>query len=836
VTIDPSGTIAAALGPGAIPVPGFGPLVVPALSSLVKIQVKGEEQIAIEFPHPIIWYPFMDEADSEKQFYLIDSNEEKGTFCSLELRKFNPDTEEFDRAVAEKLKVEVADNPEQMLDAEFLRGHIQENGFYLRTKRVVIGKDKREGGSIRPSREEKNTPPAQNQGIVLPVWYKMHPTATISAQVFLGGEKEPAGVFESLEVNGETVTLYCPNLPPPPDTKGNILWQVTGPNRAKESGSGFKTQSQSTALTSVTSPEGKACAGAEITIVQNALTQGDPVRLDVKAPGAELDFVLSLSKVQILGDEQDEIVATVKISPKEAGGKIPTMTKVNPSFKVDWGKCGEVSQIENGATIPITANWSETDIEAAIVEVEKVEITRESGSTLSLTKSPSEQKQVKVIGAKPQLTLEASPKTADADGTSMVTITPKFTLFDEPYAKELTRKEVTFSKNYFEEPGASAPAGGSAVSPVVLQLRCLFHLRDDVMKNLESTGGTTELSIKVGLTDAKDASHYPDGIPPAAPAKIHLRPCRITLLADRATLPGSVHDPRPLFVASLRASVETASGKRVDGKIIRPGATPDSQGIVRSAYFQLWTLRFRYNPPLKTRPGQSAVTAIGVDDQGRVMFEDKNGQAVDFFEYDHLECCWDNDTYELDGQNCRLTIDFEAENEIQDSDDINIGEQVKSVCVSWDYSAFYLSNGQFTHAGGGYFGRTQALDWLKLRLGLTTAQVYERKDPTNDPPMRDLLPKSFPQHTILIGGGGHHGIVVYEGGRMTVRHFLMALPSVAGKPAAKWFNRDQIRKMEHEQKKPVGFADAYAYIDTLDEWLARNSRRLPYEKVEVWSP
>jgi len=573
----------------------------------------------------------------------------------------------------------------------------------------------------------------------------------------------------------------------------------------------------------------------------------------------ELQTALTVKPAAIRANEKDPATATFKISYAVAGTTINKITSVKPHFVVGtWGKLGETSQVAGGAEVKVTAFWAEKDTKGTVeVAAAELGLSGRTGDVLVTLPEPAKA-ELKITGANPRLTLETvvtGPSststgvdgkpivTADADGTSLLTITPKLTLFGEPYSKELTRKEATFSKNYFEEQ-AAAPAGpGAGTSPLPLQLRCLFHLKDDVMKQLASAGGITEVSIKVGLTDKDDAAHYPDGIPPETPAKVKLQPSRIKLLTDRDTLPGRVEDPRPLFVAALRASVKTASGKPVGGTIIRPGATADSQGIVRSAYFQGWTLRFRYNPPLKTRSGQSAVTPIGVDDQGRVIFEDKAGKAVDLFEYDHLECCWNNDNYELEGQNGKLTVEIEAESEVQDSTDIHIGEQVKSVCLSWDYSAFYLSNGQFTHAAGTPFNRQTAVAWLTARLVLTTHTVYEcnpnkpKGQPPDEPMLTQLSALRFPQHTILIGGGGHHGIVVWEGSRMTVRHFMMALPSVAGKPQARWFNRDQIRKMEKEQNKPtVDFADAYAYIDTLEEWLKRNSSKQDYSRVEALSP
>jgi len=337
VLVDPSKILAAALGPAAIPIPGVAPLVGQSLSRLLKAEVKGKVPIGIEFPHPIIWYPFVEAGDSEERFYLIDSNDPQGTFCPLELRKFNPDTAKFDRRVAERLSVKVSGNPDRILDADFMSEHIRDNGFSLRTKRVVIGTDKatgrdrREGGSVQPSRRAGVTPAAQNQGVDLPVWYKMYP-ATVSIEVradadekrkwLVEGKQESKWICGTTQLQGETVELQCPNLPK--DFKGSIHWTITGgPSRMSEEGSGFvaKGVEQQSPLTDLLR-DGKTCRGAVIQIVQDPLTEADPVVLAVPAPSEEQDLELvvkfepdgereyqgiKLAKNEFIGDGKDKI-------------------------------------------------------------------------------------------------------------------------------------------------------------------------------------------------------------------------------------------------------------------------------------------------------------------------------------------------------------------------------------------------------------------------------------------------------------------------------------------------------------------------------------------------
>lgn len=305
--IDPSKIVTAALGPAAIPIPGVSPVIGASLGRLLRREVKGQVQIGIEFPHPIIWYPFAEGDVGEGQFYLLDSNDPQGTFCPLELRRFNPDTAKFDRHVPEKLTVKLTGNPDQMLDDGFLSEHIREKGFFLRTKRVVVGKDqatgsdRREGGSIQPSRGPGKTPAAQNQGVELPVWYKIYP-ATLSIEVHADpgekrkwtreGKQETKWICGAMQLQGETVEVLCPNLPR--DFQGSLHWKITdGPSRMSEAGSGFvsKGVEQQSPLTDLTR-DGQTCRGAVIQIVPDPLTEAAPVMLDVPAPTEEKEWEL----------------------------------------------------------------------------------------------------------------------------------------------------------------------------------------------------------------------------------------------------------------------------------------------------------------------------------------------------------------------------------------------------------------------------------------------------------------------------------------------------------------------------------------------------------------
>lgn len=120
-------------------------------------------------------------------------------------------------------------------------------------------------------------------------------------------------------------------------------------------------------------------------------------------------------------------------------------------------------------------------------------------------------------------------------------------------------------------------------------------------------------------------------------------------------------------------------------------------------------------------------------------------------------------------------------------------------------------------------------------------RIYEILGP---PPIE--LPTSFPLGTVLVGGltnwsGGHHGIVVADAsGSQKIRHFLMA----KGKPQFKWFNRDQVMRMltaEGQKKRPenkprtdlAAVFEAYAFEDTLRDWMIRSAMGAEYVCIDV---
>ena len=213
---------------------------VAAVSLASKTKVKGIAKVVVEFPHPHIWHPFLDR-DSDPTSLLIDTNE-RVVPCEAHLRRYVPANKRYEKR-AEELLVEV---DEDKIGDQLAVVVVDDDRFYIKTKRVLIGRKERDAGTVlsrrefpkyrSPYREHRPRVPAKNQPTAVPLKYKPY-TATLGIQLELEGAVEDNPVLYK-EIGAERVTLAWPDLHS--KTEGTVKWEITdGPRRLREAGSGF---------------------------------------------------------------------------------------------------------------------------------------------------------------------------------------------------------------------------------------------------------------------------------------------------------------------------------------------------------------------------------------------------------------------------------------------------------------------------------------------------------------------------------------------------------------------------------------------------------------------
>ena len=288
---------------GALP-----PLIATAVNKATKKpQVIGKTRIGIEFPPPLIWIPETPAVRAEARKTSISSAEASGTRCNVNLLQYNKQAEKYEPG-NEELEITLTKNEHKV---QFEIAQIDASGFYLKTKRVIIGsrlidaKDSFEkAGEIAIARKKTNKPPAGNQPMKVLVDYQPIPSATISAKIFVNEREAPIGSYEALTVSGERVQIRCPKLSR--EMHGRVVWKVTGPGRVSEQGSGFHTEETTIALTPVIPLNGTECLGATIDIVDNPLTEADsPIDLETEAPEYKLNLRTQDERTTVYADGED---------------------------------------------------------------------------------------------------------------------------------------------------------------------------------------------------------------------------------------------------------------------------------------------------------------------------------------------------------------------------------------------------------------------------------------------------------------------------------------------------------------------------------------------------
>jgi hypothetical protein len=521
VIIDPSralvGALGSALGGAAAPVPGLAAFAASAAGAGVRREVHGHVEVEVEFPHPILWYPFIHEQGAARR-YVVGSDTKDGTFCPLEVRAFNPTSTAYDRRLAERPEIELRDVRDRIFDADLLPQKVTNAGVWLPTNRVVIGADTAEGATLLAGRAAGHNPQAQNVAQPLPVWYERYP-ATI--QIAIQPLDAPEQRWESpdLSVKGESIVLHCPKLPP--DYAATVFWRLTdGPARMWDDGSGFvpRGEWQQTPLYPI-----PPFAGAQF-----RLRPGDHFPLTSEtlvlqvAPHKELEIKLSVSKVVIRGNEEDWTTATVEVvSPTGADA----INDLKATFHISGGREhqideGDPPQLPPDRSTWVVANWADEDTTMTI-KAHVVAKLVAPGVFGQFELEADASIDVKVLGAAPQLVVSlmrtpggdgatATEKilpppgvqgpllTLDLDGTSELAVAGELTLFGETYPDDL-QLEVGGDERFFE--------WRTPTEPGVAHLPCRY-----VRGEPGDPSQVCWVNVRARLEERWFQSHYPDGL------------------------------------------------------------------------------------------------------------------------------------------------------------------------------------------------------------------------------------------------------------------------------------------------------------------------------------
>jgi hypothetical protein len=486
---------------------------------------------------------------------------------------------------------------------------------------------------------------------------------------------------------------------------------------------------------------------------------------------------------------------------------------------------------------------------------------------------------------------------ADADGKCVVTITVarvtkdgvtqtgKFRLRFESDRKSPIEK---YEDDYFTQiDGAPNPDSDS------IRLQCRFHLSsDDAMAKLPASGSSGDRQVTLPNASSPGASPrlvvyfedpqlsqlFPDGVKPATPPRVTLRPIRIKVETKPDKLPGPLTDhANPLFQSLLTATVISPTGRPVPQKEI---TSQDVEIYLRN---NSWRLNLDLSHP--SYPAIE-ITAHSIDSFGKVLFKeishykvDENGNiskedeslshAQSFYLFDFGQWCWDPSRYVFkigpdmeagwnDTSNrtwkTNLKVAFMVNTNTEYSTKLEIGRQVRSVSQSWDYSFFFKSGGEEENPskGGPGLDLSGLLKYLRDKDGnpakYTTYKTFKREwslkadgsldvekemkigpsdyfykviDPTTGRETTVSLQDEFnicPDETILVGGGGHH--CLKRGNR--VWHYLKANDSIKN---AKWINRDQMQmRADHPRTRHPHLDNvARAILNYMKEQLRRKN-------------
>jgi hypothetical protein len=259
--------------------------------------------------------------------------------------------------------------------------------------------------------------------------------------------------------------------------------------------------------------------------------------------------------------------------------------------------------------------------------------------------------------------------------------------------------------------------------------------------------------------------------------------------------------------------VSSASGQAVSGEVI----------TVRN-----WALDLKYKPPMDGCSPFSVHIRDIVDKDGYCRFLDQDGNVVPHYDYDHEDHCWNSDTYTMNGQNCTLCVNLIADGRIEDWIEVPIKEQPRGVRFCWDFPIFVLTDGRKEDA--------DAVSYCDVLIDMLKKRAYPAPVDTDEAGLLKLAAGGLKPETALVLGTDHCGIVREDG---KVWHFLQC--GERQNKQGKWFNRDQVFKMEKfamQGKSPLDFLEAGVYIDSPPEFLARGSRfhRKNWPTIKVFSP
>jgi len=430
----------------------------------------------------------------------------------------------------------------------------------------------------------------------------------------------------------------------------------------------------------------KGKGGDEIQLV-------DPIEVPLAPLLPKVTTKLTASPTSILGDGIDTTKVKFMAACTVDGATIDILEGVKPTFTVgpegeQSGEMSSVSEGGKGAQIVVKAKWAEVDTTLAVgVKEATVSIKGRQGDVAIDVKDATQK--IAITGAsgggEDEITINHAtgvPKTADADGTSKVTIKPNLTLFGKPQNIEITDEE--FETDFFEKPaaggtGTPAPAGS-------LRLRCKFHLEfHGVMKDVGRTGQkVTKIRylrrFKDGPYASRFASGYPDG--QKTEIEIAMRPSYVDLGTPKPESLGWDDTKKQCTTsAEIKATVKSVGGKSI-GKSAIETDYPN--------YASDWRLCFRFNKPAN-RPwiptkeylamhglkdawigGASyfdpegtpnvdvAIPVVRVDDSGNVVFK-IDGTEVDPCTYDHNKH-FSGEKYEpLKGNGSEVKVRFTSE-------------------------------------------------------------------------------------------------------------------------------------------------------------------------------
>jgi hypothetical protein len=241
-----------------------------------------------------------------------------------------------------------------------------------------------------------------------------------------------------------------------------------------------------------------------------------------------------------------------------------------------------------------------------------------------------------------------------------------------------------------------------------------------------------------------------------------------------------------------------------------------------------------------------------VDKEGYCRFYDADHQPQSYYDYDHQARCWDEARYLLRGpdtlpplltgqdtlrgtdtnrRDFRAIVTLTADGRKQDESIIHIRGQQTAVRFCWDYPIFYLSGGRKEFPIG---DATSLHNWLTLDNNKYNLR-YNQPTETDANGLAKMASAGLPEGTVLVLADDHTGIIGKDG---KVWHFLQCLENIK---QGRWFNRDQVRKMEAYARKghsPVNFWEAGVYIDALPDFLKRSfaHRNKSWPKIKVYLP